>query len=201
MQSADGMFKKAGSKGEARAVAVTLVTAIAHSRRFTTCWALFSVFIQTDSFSPRPRGPAGADARARRACAKRHRRARSSSYGARPGQVLGGYSPQGQGRRLRRSWRAGPGGRRVRYSSPATGPQRGFGLTLGASGGVGGLQPRGVLASTCSFRSPAAPPFSSGAPRRHLVVTARRRRGSASLSGRQRLDLRKNFPALHFLYI
>lgn len=65
MQSADGMFKKAGSKGEARAVAVTLVTAIAHSRRFTTCWALFSVFIQTDSFSPRPRGPAAPRERTR----------------------------------------------------------------------------------------------------------------------------------------
>lgn len=59
VQSADGMFKKAGSKGEARAVAVTLVTAIAHSRLFTTCWALFSVFIQTDSFSPSAPPPRG----------------------------------------------------------------------------------------------------------------------------------------------
>lgn len=97
VQSANGMFKKVGSKGEARAVVVTLVTATAHSRLFSTGWALFSVFIETDSSSPPPHGPprpapppsgvsAGADARARRACAKRHRRARSSSCGARPGE-------------------------------------------------------------------------------------------------------------------
>lgn len=87
VQSANGMFKKVGSKGEARAVVVTLVTATAHSRLFSTGWALFLVFIETDSSSPPPSGvSAGADARARRACAKRHRRARSSSCGARPGE-------------------------------------------------------------------------------------------------------------------
>lgn len=57
MQSANGMFKKVGSKGEARAVVVTLVTATAHSRLFSTGWALFSVFTETDSSSPPPHGP------------------------------------------------------------------------------------------------------------------------------------------------
>lgn len=210
MQNANGMFKKVGSKGEARAVVVTLVTATAHSRLFSTGWALSSVFIETDSPSPPPHGPPRHATqrrlrRSRRACTSRVREASSACAvfllrrAAR--RVLGGYSRQGQGRGLRRSWRAGPGGRRVRYSSPATGPQRGSGPTLGASTGVGGRQPHGVRASTCSLRSVAAPPSSSGALRRPLLVTARSRRGSASLSGRQRLDLRKNFPALHFLYI
>lgn len=202
MQSANGMFKKVGSKGEARAVVVTLVTATAHSRLFSTGWALFSVFIETDSSSPPPHDATQRRLRgSRRACTSRVREASSACAvfllrrAAR--RVLGGYSRQGQGRGLRRSWRAGPGGRRVRYSSSATGPQRGSGPTLG----VGGRQPHGVRASTCSLRSVAAPPSSSGALRRPLLVTARSRRGSASLSGRQRLDLRKNFPALHFLYI